>query len=192
MLPPVPRVATGEAVLRDAVDDACGRSEAEVRDRTGLTAFGDMLSALLMGDAPPSSSAVSCPLPSLAWPLLNWLPIDPTRSVPGRSLGFGAKEGRLLAVLAGGAAVLFPTPSPPAKDCLDTRGPGRGGGPMEVRLPPTLGLVALDNVTDGVRTLDGVPVRGVEAVDGVAESCFVGDFVGDYRKLDSKKLGAHL
>lgn len=181
----MPRVATGEAVLRDAVGDACGRSDAEFRERTGLTAFGDKLSALLMGDAAPSSSAVSCPLPSLAWPLLNWLSIDPTRSAPGRSLGFGANDVRLLAVLAGGAVILLATPSPPAKDCLDVRAPGRGGGPMEVRFPPTFGLVGLDNVTEGARVLEGVPVRGVEAFDGVAESCFVGDFVGDYYKLES-------
>jgi len=158
--------------------------------------LGDMLSELLIGDAVPSSSAVSCPLPSLACPLLNWLPIESTRSAPGRSLGFGANDVRLLAVLAGGAVALFPTPAPPAKDCLDVRGaPGKGGGPIEVRLLPALGLVPIpglvgfDSVTDGVRVFDGVPVRGVEADDGVAESCLVGDFVGDCRKLNASFAG---
>ena len=87
---------------------------------------------------------------------------------------------RLLVVLGGGAVALFPTPKPPAKDCLDVRAPGRGGGPIEVRIPPALGFAGLDNVTEGARGFEGVPVRGVEVADGVADSCFVGDFVGDY------------
>jgi hypothetical protein len=185
VLPPALRVTPGDAGLRDADGDACRRSDADVRDRTGLTAFEERLSGLFTGEGDPSSSAVSCPLPSLACPLLNWLPIDPTRSAPGRSLGFGARDCRPLVVLAG---ALFPTPKPPAKEVLGWRAPGRGGGPIDVRLAPTIGLTGLDNVTEGVRALEGVPVLGVEVVEGVADCCFVGDFVGDYQKLDMKEL----
>ena len=81
--------------------------------------------------------------------------------------------------LAAGAEVRFPTPGPPASDGLDIRAAaGGGGGPIEVLFPPTLGL-GFDNVTDGFLVFEGVPVRGVEAFDVAAESCFVGDFVGD-------------
>ena len=50
---------------------------------------------------------------------------------------------------------------------------------MEVRFPPTLGLV-LDIVMEGVLAFEGVPVLGVEAVDVLVDNCLVGDFVGDY------------
>lgn len=86
---------------------------------------------------------------------------------------------RPLVVLAGGADVLLPTLGPPASDGLDIRAAGAGGGPIEVLLPPTLGL-GFDNVTEGFLVFEGVPVRGVEAFDVTADNCFVGDFVGDY------------
>jgi hypothetical protein len=54
---------------------------------------------------------------------------------------------------------------------------------MDVRIPPALGLVCLDIVIDSVRALEGVPVLGVEVLDGAADSCFVGDFVGDFHKI---------
>ena len=58
---------------------------------------------------------------------------------------------------------------------------GTGGGPIEVRLPPALGR-GLEVVMDGVLAFDGVPVLEVEVLDGPADaSCFVGDFVGDFR-----------
>ncbi len=57
---------------------------------------------------------------------------------------------------------------------------GLAGGPIDVRLPPpTLGLGLA--VMDGFRALEGVLVLGVEAVDVAADSCFVGDLVGDCR-----------
>jgi len=83
-------------------------------------------------------------------------------------------------VLAGGADVRFPTLGPPASDCLPVRDAGMAGGPIEVLVPPTLGL-GFDKVTEGVLALEGVPVRGVEAFEFVADSCFVGDLVGDYQ-----------
>lgn len=52
---------------------------------------------------------------------------------------------------------------------------------MEVRVPPTAGLAGLDIVIDGGRALEGVPVLGVEVLEGVADSCLVGDFVGDFQ-----------
>lgn len=94
----------------------------------------------------------------------------------GRSPAFGARDVRPLAVFAG---ALFPTPKPPANEGLVWRAPGRGGGPIEVRLPPSVGLTGFDNVTEGVRAFEGVPVRGVAVVDVFADNCFVGDFVGD-------------
>jgi hypothetical protein len=36
-----------------------------------------------------------------------------------------------------------------------------------------------DIVMEGVLVLDGVPVLGVEAFDVAADSCLVGDLVGD-------------
>jgi hypothetical protein len=35
-------------------------------------------------------------------------------------------------------------------------------------------------VIDGGLVFEGVPPLGVDVVDVVADSCFVGDFVGDY------------
>ena len=180
VLDPVALCAAEDPPLLFEAGEACCRSPADVRDKTGLTALGDNVSegsGLLIGDAPLPSSPVSCPL-SLTFALPKWLPIDPTRS-PGRSLGLGAiSDIRPLVVLAGGADVRFPTLGPPASDGLDVRpAAGGGGGPIEV-LPPTLGL-GFDSVTEGFLAFDGVPVRGVEAFDVAAESCFVGDFVGD-------------
>lgn len=95
--------------------------------------------------------------------------------MPGLNLGLGARDVRLLTDLVTGAAALLPTPVPPANDCLRDVA-GAGGGPIDVRVPPALGRDALVTVTDGALELEGVPVRGVD----VAESCFVGDLVGDY------------
>lgn len=56
---------------------------------------------------------------------------------------------------------------------------GFAGGPIDVRVPPTLGL-GFDFVMEGfLVAFDGVPVLGVEAPDVAADNCFVGDFVGD-------------
>lgn len=55
---------------------------------------------------------------------------------------------------------------------------GLGGGPIDVLFPPILGLGFVIDM-DGFLALEGVPVRGVEAADGAADSCLVGDFVGD-------------
>lgn len=74
--------------------------------------------------------------------------------------------------------VLFPTPNPPDSDGRGPRFVGGGGGPIEVRVPARLGR-GFDSVTEGVRAFEGVPVRGVEVVLVAAESCFVGDLVGD-------------
>jgi hypothetical protein len=68
---------------------------------------------------------------------------------------------------------------PLANDCLEEVARGTGGGPIDVRFPVALGL-GLDIVTDGFLVTDGVLVLGVEEVDGFRDSCFVGDFVGDY------------
>lgn len=73
-----------------------------------------------------------------------------------------------------GAPARLPTPVPPDSDGLDVRVPGAAGGPMDVRFP-TLGRAAFVRVTEGALVFEGVPVRGVEE----AESCFVGDLVGD-------------
>lgn len=75
-----------------------------------------------------------------------------------------------------GAPARFPAAVPPDIDCLVGRVAGAAGGPIDVRTPPTLGRDAFVKVTEGVLVFEGVPVRGVE----VAESCFVGDFVGDF------------
>jgi len=50
---------------------------------------------------------------------------------------------------------------------------------MEVLIPPVLGRAGFDVETDGALVFEGVPVRGVEVDDVAAESCFVGDLVGD-------------
>jgi len=79
----------------------------------------------------------------------------------------------------GGTDALLPTPVPPASEGLDVRDAGTAGGPIEVRLPPTLGR-GFVIVMDGGLAFDGVPVLGVDVLDVAADSCFVGDFVGDY------------
>lgn len=61
------------------------------------------------------------------------------RSEPGRSLGLGARDCRLLVFLLGGADVRFPTPNPPASEGLDVLPDGTAGGPIDVRLPARLG-----------------------------------------------------
>ena len=100
--------------------------------------------------------------------------------MPGRTpgLGFDAKDCRLLTIRLGGTDGRLPTPNPPAKDCLFTL--GAGGGPIEVLLPPALGRTCFDMVTDGALVFEGVPVRGVDVDDVAAESCLVGDLVGDW------------
>jgi hypothetical protein len=84
----------------------------------------------------------------------------------------------LLGARLGGIDALFPTPGPPARDCLDVRDAGTAGGPIEVRLPLMLGR-GFAVVADGARVCEGVPVLGVEVAEVAADNCFVGDFVGD-------------
>lgn len=80
-------------------------------------------------------------------------------------------------VFAGGTLDLL---APPAIDGRDVCEAGLAGGPIDVRLPPMLGR-GLDIVMEGFLVLVlGVPVRGVEALEVAADSCFVGDLVGDY------------
>lgn len=55
---------------------------------------------------------------------------------------------------------------------------------MDVRVPPML-CRGRDMVIDGGLVFEGVPPLGVDVVDVVAFSCFVGDFVGDYVLLVS-------
>ena len=100
------------------------------------------------------------------------------RSAPGLSLGFGARDCRLLVFLLGGAEVLFPTPIPPASDGLDVLPAGTAGGPIDVRVPatPARGLVM---EIEGGLVFDGVPVLEVDVLEAGAVNCFVGDFVGD-------------
>lgn len=57
---------------------------------------------------------------------------------------------------------------------------GGGGGPIEVRDPPTDGR-DLDPA-DGTRGFEGVPVRDTAALEE-ALNCLVGDFVGDLAML---------
>lgn len=102
----------------------------------------------------------------------------PTLS-PGFTLGLGAKEARPPVVLVVGADALFATPIPPVRVGLAVDDAGFAGGPIDVRVPPTLGR-GLDIVMEGFLAFDGVPVLGVDAADVPAESCFVGDFVGDW------------
>ena len=78
-------------------------------------------------------------------------------------------------VLLDGTVVLFATPNPPAKDCLDVFEAGTAGGPIDVLVPPMLGRGGLDIVIEGGlvdvgRLVDGVLPRGVEAVEVAAES----------------------
>jgi hypothetical protein len=109
------------------------RKPAMIRDNTGLKDFGERVSwSLFNGEGPLSSSPVSCPLPSLAWPLLNCPPIDPILSEPRRGFSLGARDGRPPAALLAGATVLLAVLRPPAKDCLGGRVAGAGGGAMEV------------------------------------------------------------
>ena len=77
-----------------------------------------------------------------------------------------------------GAAARFPALSPPASDSLGARDAGTAGGPIDVRVPPTLGR-GLDVVIDGVLAFDGVPVLEGAALDPLVDSGFVGDLVGD-------------
>jgi hypothetical protein len=78
---------------------------------------------------------------------------------------------------------LFPIPVPPAKLGLDVRDAGIAGGPIDVLLVDT-GRGLGGGGIDAFREFEGVPVLGVEAVEVAAESCFVGDFVGDRSILD--------
>jgi hypothetical protein len=59
--------------------------------------------------------------------------------------------------------------------CLVVRAIG-GGGPIDVRPPPTEARGFAP--TDGARAPEGVPVREIVVLE-VPLSCFVGDFVGD-------------
>ena len=92
----------------------------------------------------------------------------------------GANDGRELAVRVEVGAGFAPSPLGPDIDCLDVREAGTGGGPIEVRLPLTLGR-GFAVVIDATRPLDGVPVLGVDVADVAPDaSCFVGDLVGDF------------
>lgn len=164
-------------MLLEETGEACARSDAEIRDKTGLTACGERVSAsLFRGEAPLSESPVSCPLPSLACPLLKCPPIDPIRSEPTRGFSLGANDGRLPDTLPAGALALLPALKPPTKDCLDWRVAGAGGGAIE-DCPPRLGRPLDDVVDDVVKEgfLNGAPVLVVVVLD----SCFVGDLAGD-------------
>jgi len=124
-------------------------------------------------------SSVSGPLPSLVFSMSDCTPVVSFLSGAGRdpNLGFGAKDCWPLGVLLGVAVVLLPAVGPPARDCLRTA--GADGGPIEVLVGPVLGRAGFPFVIDGALVLEGVPVRGVDVVEVAAESCFVGDFVGD-------------
>jgi hypothetical protein len=63
--------------------------------------------------------------------------------------------------------------------CLVVRAIG-GGGPIDVRPPPTEARGFAP--TDGARAPEGVPVREIVVLE-VPLSCFVGDFVGDLVRL---------
>ena len=97
---------------------------------------------------------------------------------------WGLRESLFMAVLVTVVSdVLAFTPklADPAMDCLAVLEAGTAGGPIEVRTPLILcrdfGVGVL-----GFLMIEGVPVRtGVVAPDDAAESCFVGDLVGDYR-----------
>ena len=66
-------------------------------------------------------------------------------------------------------------------DCLVVFEAGAAGGPIDIRIPLMLcrgfGVDVLEFLV-----MEGVPVRtGVVAPDDAADSCFVGDLVGDCR-----------
>jgi hypothetical protein len=147
--------------------------------------LGDIASvrSLNMGEADRSSSPVSWPLPSLAWPLPTWLPIEFNLPAgPALAAGRGANDGREVTGRVDAGASLVLGPAVADMDCLDVLEAGIGGGPIEVRLPPTLGR-GFEVVTDDTRPFEGVPVLGVDAAEVPADpSCFVGDFVGDFEQ----------
>jgi hypothetical protein len=137
--------------------------------------------SLFRGDAPLSESPVSCPLPSLAWPLVNCPPIDPIRSEPRRGFSLGASDVRAPDILLVGTGALFPALKPAVKDCLGGRAAGAEGGAIGVCPPARLGR-GLAKVVDVVVTdgfLRGAPARVAAALDEVEDSCLVGDFAGD-------------
>jgi hypothetical protein len=84
---------------------------------------------------------------------------------------------RLLVVLGGAAPGLDIVED--VDGCLVVRARG-GGGPIDVRPPPTEARGFAP--TDGARAPDGVPVRETEVLEAPL-SCFVGDFVGDLARL---------
>lgn len=96
----------------------------------------------------------------------------------GRDAGRGgpAKDMRLVVVL-GAADAAFAVPDE-VDTCL-VRAVG-GGGPIDVRGPPTDGRDFAP--TEGARAFDGVPVRDTVVLEA-ALNCFVGDFVGDLAML---------
>ena len=141
-----------------------------------------MLWSLLRGEVPLSSSEASCPLASLPLPLLSWLPIEPIRPDPLPTFDLGARDC-LLVVLLRGTVDLFPTPELPVKEVLVVLDAGAAGGPIDVfalvRLSLGLDIVIEGGLVDDGRAVEGVPPRGVDVVEVAAESCFVGDLVGD-------------
>jgi hypothetical protein len=81
---------------------------------------------------------------------------------------------RLLVVLAGAAPGLDIDED--VDGCLVLG----GGGPIDVRAPPTEARGFAP--TEGARVPEGVPVRETEVLEAPL-SCFVGDFVGDLARL---------
>lgn len=80
---------------------------------------------------------------------------------------------------AGPVPNLPPVPGAPAKDGLDIFDAGIGGGPIEVRLPLTLGRGFEVDVVE-TRPFKGVLVLDVDVPEVTADaSCFVGDLAGD-------------
>lgn len=96
----------------------------------------------------------------------------------GRDAGRGGppKDMRLVVVLGAADAALA---VPDEVDTCLVRAVG-GGGPMDVRGPPTDGRDFAP--TEGARAFDGVPVRDTVVLEA-ALNCFVGDFVGDLAML---------
>ncbi len=155
-------------------------SRAAVLTCTGLTGSGDRISSSLLRGVP---APLALPLADPPVSVPEAESTDIFLPAPDRCTGplTAPVASRPLRVLAGAAA------APARADVDDTEvvrvglDPGRGGGPIEIRVvpvaPPMEGRGGLATPRDA-RTLEGVAVRELEALDA-AESCFVGDFVGD-------------
>jgi hypothetical protein len=113
-------------------------------------------------------------------PLRAWESTDGRLAAePGRDAGRDGpvNDMRLLVVLGGAAPGLDIVED--VDGCLVARAVG-GGGPIDVRPPPTEGRGFAP--TDGARAPEGVPVRDTDVLE-VPLSCFVGDFVGDLTNI---------